>query len=92
LRIAKVNLVTGTQDSSTYHRTDIHPTLAELLPLAAQGNLIPIYRELPADLDTPVSVYLKLAGQRRVVLAGERRRRRARWGATRSSALSRARC
>jgi len=25
-------------------------------------NLIPIIRELPADLDTPVSVYLKLAG------------------------------
>ncbi|MCA9936852.1 MAG: hypothetical protein KC415_23115, partial [Anaerolineales bacterium] len=25
-------------------------------------NLIPIIRELPADLETPVSVYLKLAG------------------------------
>ena len=33
-----------------------------MLELSAQGNLIPIYRELPADLDTPVSVYLKLAG------------------------------
>jgi len=43
-------------------RTDIHPSLEELLPLSAQGNLVPIYRELPADLDTPVSVYLKLAG------------------------------
>jgi anthranilate synthase component I len=40
----------------------IHPSIDELLPLAAQGNLVPIYRELPADLDTPVSVYLKLAG------------------------------
>ncbi|MBI5566708.1 MAG: anthranilate synthase component I [Chloroflexi bacterium] len=43
-------------------RTDIHPSIDELLPLSAQGNLVPIYRELPADLDTPVSVYLKLAG------------------------------
>jgi anthranilate synthase component 1 len=46
----------------TLERTDIHPSLAEALDLAAQGNLVPIYRELPADLDTPVSVYLKLAG------------------------------
>src|SRR5512136_372741 len=43
-------------------RTDIKPPLEQLLPLAVQGNLVPIYRELPADLDTPVSVYLKLAG------------------------------
>lgn len=28
----------------------------------AVANLIPIIRELPADLETPVSVYLKLAG------------------------------
>src|SRR5512139_3555744 len=47
----------------TQERTDVHPSLAEALDLASQGNLIPIYRELPADLDTPVSVYLKLAGQ-----------------------------
>jgi anthranilate synthase component I len=30
---------------------------------AAQGALVPIYRELPADLETPVSVYLKLCDQ-----------------------------
>jgi anthranilate synthase component 1 len=46
----------------TNQRIDTHPSIDELLPLAAQGNLVPIYRELPADLDTPVSVYLKLAG------------------------------
>src|SRR5512136_367279 len=46
----------------TVERTDIHPALGEVLELAPQGNLIPIYRELPADLDTPVSVYLKLTG------------------------------
>ena len=36
------------------------PTLDTVRTLATQGNLIPIYRELPADLETPVSVYLKL--------------------------------
>jgi anthranilate synthase component 1 len=46
----------------TLERTDIHPSLNEVLELSTQGNLVPIYRELPADLDTPVSVYLKLAG------------------------------
>ncbi|OQA42363.1 MAG: Anthranilate synthase component 1 [Chloroflexi bacterium ADurb.Bin325] len=30
---------------------------------APQPNLLPVVRELPADLETPVSVYLKLAGQ-----------------------------
>jgi anthranilate synthase component 1 len=43
-------------------RTDLHPSFDQVLALSAQGNLIPIYRELPADLETPVSVYLKLAG------------------------------
>jgi len=36
------------------------PTLARVERLAEQGNLIPIWRELPADMETPVSVYLKL--------------------------------
>jgi anthranilate synthase component 1 len=30
---------------------------------ATAPNLLPVVRELPADLETPVSVYLKLAGQ-----------------------------
>ena len=38
----------------------IHPTPGEFEQLARQGNLIPVWRELPADLDTPVSVFLKL--------------------------------
>ena len=37
------------------------PTLDEVRTLARQGNLIPIYREVLADLETPVSAYLKLA-------------------------------
>ena len=36
------------------------PSLTEVHELAACGNTIPIFRELPADLETPVSVYLKL--------------------------------
>lgn len=36
------------------------PTLNQVAAMADQGNLIPIYRELPADMETPVSVYLKL--------------------------------
>jgi len=36
------------------------PTLDQVNQLARQGNLIPVYKELPADMETPVSVYLKL--------------------------------
>ena len=36
------------------------PTLDDVRQLASTGNLIPVYRILPADLETPVSVYLKL--------------------------------
>jgi len=31
--------------------------------LAAQGNVIPVYREIMADLDTPVSAFMKLGGE-----------------------------
>ncbi len=37
------------------------PTLEEARQLAGQGNLLPIYREVSNDLDTPVSAYLKVA-------------------------------
>jgi len=40
-----------------------HPSLTQVEALAKQGNLVPIWRELPADLETPVSVYLKLRGE-----------------------------
>jgi len=36
------------------------PTLERVEELAGQGNLIPIHRNLPADMETPVSIYLKL--------------------------------
>lgn len=37
------------------------PTLEEVERLAGQGNLVPVYREISADLETPVSAYLKIA-------------------------------
>ena len=49
-------------DTRVHQRADIQPSFTEVLSLAARGNLVPIYRELSADLETPVSVYLKLAG------------------------------
>jgi len=38
-----------------------YPTLNEVRKLNKYGNLVPIYREIVADLDTPVSAYLKVA-------------------------------
>ncbi len=37
------------------------PTKAEFLELARHGNLIPVYREIIADAETPVSAYQKMA-------------------------------
>ena len=37
------------------------PTLDEVKKLADQGNLVPVFREIDADLETPVSAYLKVA-------------------------------
>ena len=38
-----------------------YPTLEEVKTLRSRGNLIPIYTEIDADLETPVSAYLKVA-------------------------------
>ena len=38
-----------------------HPSLEQVKKLADQGNLVPVYREINADLETPVSAYLKVA-------------------------------
>src|SRR3990170_2229902 len=37
------------------------PSLQDARRLASQGNLVPIFREVPADLETPVSAFLKVA-------------------------------
>ena len=39
---------------------NIHPTRDEFASLAAQGNVIPVYTDLMADFETPVSAYAKL--------------------------------
>ena len=46
-------------------RGDIKPTRAEIRQYFTQGDHVPVYRSLLADLETPVSVYMKLkqAGQ-----------------------------
>ena len=36
------------------------PTLAEYVELAREKNLVPVTREILADLDTPVSAFTKL--------------------------------
>ena len=37
-----------------------YPTKQEFIKKARQGNLIPVYKELSADLETPVSAFLKI--------------------------------
>lgn len=39
------------------------PAISQVLELARQGegNLVPVFKEVPADLETPVSAYLKVA-------------------------------
>lgn len=39
----------------------IKPSLADFRQLARDGNVVPVYREIMADLDTPVSAFLKVA-------------------------------
>jgi anthranilate synthase component 1 len=37
------------------------PTLEQVKELAKEGNLIPVYQEITADLETPVTAYMKVA-------------------------------
>jgi len=37
-----------------------YPTLEEVKKLSKDGNVVPIYREIVADLETPVSAFLKI--------------------------------
>ncbi|HEY3758083.1 MAG TPA: anthranilate synthase component I [Opitutaceae bacterium] len=40
----------------------LHPSLPEFQRLSSQGNVIPVYTDLMADFETPVSVFAKLRG------------------------------
>ena len=37
-----------------------YPDLATFATFTARGNLIPVYREIMADMDTPVSAFKKI--------------------------------
>ena len=41
--------------------SNYYPSLEEVKGMAGQSNLVPLYREINADLETPVSAYLKIA-------------------------------
>jgi anthranilate synthase component 1 len=41
-----------------------HPSLDEFIRKSGKGNLIPVYREILADLETPVSAFLKIRDER----------------------------
>ena len=41
--------------------TVYHPSKDEFLSLAQQGNIIPVFREVTADTDTPISLFKKVA-------------------------------
>lgn len=43
-------------------RTDITPTREQINEFFKKGDLVPVYRRLLADLETPVSVFMKLGG------------------------------
>ncbi len=37
-----------------------HPSLKEFIGKAKEGNLIPVYKEILADLETPISIFSKI--------------------------------
>ncbi|MCC6696580.1 MAG: anthranilate synthase component I [Candidatus Hydrogenedentes bacterium] len=39
----------------------IHPTLEEFQRIAKPGSVVPVYRDVVADLETPVTAYMKIA-------------------------------
>ncbi|MBI4459108.1 MAG: hypothetical protein HY648_03485, partial [Acidobacteria bacterium] len=49
----------------------IFPDLKEFIGSAQQGNVVPVWATVPADLLTPVSAYLKLT-QSRAAARGSR--------------------
>lgn len=48
------------QTTAARARVDITPTREQIHELFKQGDMVPVYRRLLADLETPMSVFLKL--------------------------------
>ncbi|MBI5025284.1 MAG: anthranilate synthase component I [Nitrospirae bacterium] len=46
----------------------LYPDFKEFEAKTREGNLIPVYREILADLETPVSAFLKIKGRHRFLL------------------------
>ncbi len=46
--------------SASRHLPPLSPSREEFKTLAERGNLVPVYAELAADLDTPLSAFLRL--------------------------------
>lgn len=44
------------------------PSKSEFIKLSKKGNLIPVYREIVADMETPVSAYKKIEGENSFLL------------------------
>jgi anthranilate synthase component I len=44
-------------------RVEVKPSLEEFRDLAKQGNVVPVYAQLAADFETPLSTFMKIAQQ-----------------------------
>ena len=51
----------GKNAMTTVTKSAYTPDLEGVEKLSGLGNLVPVYREIEADLETPVSAYLKVA-------------------------------
>ncbi|MBI4241194.1 MAG: anthranilate synthase component I, partial [Candidatus Rokubacteria bacterium] len=54
--------------SSGFRVPPLSPSREEFRALAQRGNLLPVFTELPADLDTPLSAFLRLRPGRHAFL------------------------
>jgi len=64
----------------------VQPSRKEFLALAKEHTLVPVCRTLTADLETPVSAFLRAAWPERECFMLESWRTASRWAATPSSA------
>ena len=46
--------------SPVVHSLPVEPSLESFLCFTQQGNVIPVYTQLAADFETPLSAYLKI--------------------------------
>jgi len=43
-------------------RPTVRPSLEEFIALSAEYSVVPVWREVLADLETPLSAFVKLVG------------------------------